>query len=389
VYNPAWPTEWHLQSVLMAWWDYLYTGDLESVEAQYDDLLAKTYLSLSREDGLISTRTGLATRELLESVYYLGDQFEDIVDWPPGTPAGEEHHSYRSPRVEGERDGYVFQPYNTVVNAFHYRAVIAMASLAEALNRLEDARMLRDRAQLLEIAFQTAFFDEDRGIYVDGIGTDHASLHANMFPLAFGLVPDEHLDGVVDFVRSRGMACSVYGAQFLLEGLFDAGAHDYALDLMTSDGVRSWLNMIRVGLTMTTEAWDESFKPNLTCNHAWGSAPANIIPRKLFGIEPIEPGFAAVRIRPRMGDLEEARLRLPTIRGQITASWKRDDLGVRLDVKIPANMRAELWMPACARSVQEAGFDVADHASLEMTAVDDGWKMVSFEAGEYSFEWTE
>ena len=34
--------------------------------------------------------------------------------------------------------------------------------------------------------------------------------------------------------------------------------------------------MIEVGSTMTLEAWDAKYKPNLTWNHAWGAAPANI-----------------------------------------------------------------------------------------------------------------
>ena len=72
-------------------------------------------------------------------------------------------------------------------------------------------------------------------IFIDGIGTDHASLHANMFPLTFGLVPEKHRQTVIEHIKSRGMACSVYGAQHLLDGLYAAGEADYAMSLMTSD----------------------------------------------------------------------------------------------------------------------------------------------------------
>lgn len=37
-----------------------------------------------------------------------------------------------------------------------------------------------------------------------------------MMPLAFGLVPQARKKKVTDFVVSRGMACSVYAAQYLL-----------------------------------------------------------------------------------------------------------------------------------------------------------------------------
>lgn len=387
VYNPAWPTEWHMHSVLMAWWDYLYTGDLESAEVMYDDLMRKTYYTLAGEDGLVSTRTGKATPEFLRSIYFEGDNFSDIVDWPPGTPLGEERGAYAGPSPEGERDGYVFMPFNTVVNSFHYRALRVMSKLAAALGRNRDAGMLDQRADTVFASFQRAFFDDRRGVYVDGIGTEHASLHANMFPLAFGLVPVEHLPAVLEHIKSRKMACSVYGAQFLLEGLFDAGESDYAVALMTADSKRSWINMLRVGSTMTTEAWDEAFKPNLTWNHAWGSAPANIIPRKLFGIEPVEPGYRVARIKPQLAALDEADITVPTIRGDIAAAWRRKREGVTFSVRIPANMSAEVHFPVSVDAVRESGSPVTDQAGVELPDGSSRGSVVFVGAGSYSFSW--
>ena len=85
------------------------------------------------------------------------------------------------------------------------------------------------------------------------------------------------IDKVVDFVRSRNMSCSVYGSQILLEGLFEHGGSKHANELMASKAERSWYNMIRFGSTITMEAWDKRYKPNLDLNHAWGAAPANIL----------------------------------------------------------------------------------------------------------------
>ena len=75
-----------------------------------------------------------------------------------------------------------------------------------------------------------------------------------MFPLAFGLVEDKNIESVLKFIRSRGMACSVYGSQFLLDGVYDAGDDDYGLQLLSSIGERSWYNMIRKGSTISMEA---------------------------------------------------------------------------------------------------------------------------------------
>jgi alpha-L-rhamnosidase len=349
IWNPSWPTEWQMHTVFMAHAHWMQTGDTEHLARNYDHLKAKTLLALAREDGLISTRTGLVTPAVLESLHHVSnrpDIMTDIVDWPPGAPEdGEEAATYRSNTPEGERDGYVFADINTVVNAFHYRSLRMMAQIAGALGKEGDREALLARARKVRASFNEKLFDPERGVYVDGEGVRHASLHANMFPLAFGLVPPGRLEGVVRHIESRGMACSVYGAQYLLEALYAAGEAEYALSLMTSDSKRSWLNMLRVGATMTTEAWDEFYKPNLTWNHAWGSAPANIVARKIAGIEPAAPGFTRIAIAPQLSGLEQGDLKMPTPRGAVRVAWTTDDDGLSFDVTVPANTRAEIVLP--------------------------------------------
>ena len=110
------------------------------------------------------------------------------------------------------------------------------------------------------------------------------------------------------------MACSVYGAQYLLEAVYRLGMDDYALELMTAEHDRGWLNMLRSGSTVTLEAWDWRYKNNLDWNHAWGAAPANIIPRFLAGVRPAEPGFARVLVAPRPGKLLSFDAQAPTTR---------------------------------------------------------------------------
>jgi hypothetical protein len=166
-----------------------------------------------------------------------------------------------------------------------------------------------------------------------------------MFPMAFGMVPEKDIPTVAAFIKSRGMACSVYGSQYLLEALYAAGEADHALKLMTSDDKRSWLNMIRVGSSMTTEAWDEYFKPNLTWNHAWGSAPANIVARKLMGIEPVEPTYRTFRISPQPGSLKQASIEVPCIRGAIKCDLANEEDNWQMTVSVPGNSEAELWLP--------------------------------------------
>jgi hypothetical protein len=231
-----------------------------------------------------------------------------------------------------------------------------MARIAEATGHTADAEAFTRHAAEVRAAFEKAFFDPSRGIYVDGEGVAHASLHANAFPLAFGLVPPDRVQGVVKFLKSRDMNCGPYGAQFLLEGLYDAGAGQAGLSLLTTKTDRGWLNMIRAGSTITTEAWDAKYKKNLTWNHAWGSAPANLIPRKLMGVEPLEPGFGRIRIAPQPASLESAALKMPTIPGTVLVAYRRDGKTIHLDVTIPANTRAEVHVPGAGLStIRESG----------------------------------
>lgn len=339
LFRPTWPTEWIMQTVLMAWEDYLYTGNKEFLDRYYADLKAKTLLALADERGFISTTTGRVTPGVLQSIHFSGT-LRDIVDWPHSGILG------LGKQEEGETDGFVFCDVNTVVNAYHYRALVLMARIAGVTGHGADSLELAGRAAQLKKVFNKMLFDQKRGVYRDGIGTDHASLHANMFPLAFGLVPEKQVPGVTAFIRSRGMACSVYGAQFLLDALYEAGEADYALELLTSTGERSWYNMIRVGATLTMEAWDNKYKPNQDWNHAWGAAPANLIPRRLMGIEPLEPGFSMVGIRPRPGSLLKAEVIHPTIRGEVKVSYENlPGKTFHLKVKIPPTAAAEVFLP--------------------------------------------
>lgn len=337
IHNGTWPTEWILHSVLMAWADYLYTGDKRSIANYYENLKAKTLLGLARDDGLISSKTGLVSREILEKIH-LKDTLRDIVDWPPG--------SFIFGSI-GERDNYHMGVINTVVNAFHYRCLVLMSRIAAALEKEKDATFFANRAQQAAAAINEKLFDEQRGVYIDCEDSTHASLHANMFPSAFALVPPERKDRVVRFITSRGMACSVYGAQYLLEALYNAGQDRYALELMTAQHDRSWPHMLyHVGSTITLEAWDIKYKNNLDWNHAWGAAPANIIPRFLIGVQPLEPGFSVMQIKPQIAHLTYANAAIPTIRGAVRVSIQQNQTCYQLDVTIPGNTLAHVYLPA-------------------------------------------
>jgi alpha-L-rhamnosidase len=318
--HPTWPTEWILHTVLLFYYDYLYTGDISSLSKYYDQLKYKTLIGLEREDGLISSKSEKLTDYYMSKLGFkdVKQRIRDIVDWPPA----QKDTGWKLATSEGERDGYDMVPVNTVVNSFHYYNLKLMSQIAGWLGKKEDSTFFFTRSQTVKETINRKLFDNIKGIYIDGENSAHSSLHANMFPLAFGLVPGDQVKSVVSFIKSRGMACSVYGSQFLLDGLYSVDESGYALDLLTSVSDRSWWNMIRSGSTITMEAWDMKYKPNSDLNHAWGAAPANIITRQLWGIRPVEPGFRKAIIKPQLARLTSSNIIVPTIAGQIIATYK-------------------------------------------------------------------
>lgn len=343
--TPTWPTEWLLHTVLMFHADYMYTGDLEPLEKHYENLKLKTLMDLERNDGLISSKSPNLNKELIKKLGFKkpNTKIKDIIDWPPA----QKDTGWKLATAEGERDGYEIVDTNTAVNAFYYYNLKLMAEIAEALNKEEDAIYFKHKAATTKKTINEKFLDKSKGVYIDGEGSNHSSLHANMLPLAFDLVPKEHVKTVTKFIKTRGMACSVYGAQYLLEGLYKYDEADYALSLITdTTGDRNWWNMIKVGSTMTMEAWDLKYKPNSDWNHAWGTAPLNIVTRHMWGITPITPGFKIAEIKPQLSDLKTSKIKVPTKNGFIYAEFilNNNQEGI-YKIEIPEGMEAEFIMP--------------------------------------------
>ncbi len=320
-YIPTWPTEYKLQSVMMAWYDYLYTGNPDSLRKHYAIIKTKSLEAFINDRFLVEK----APDEGGQS----GPYGRDLVDWP-----------------QSQRDGYEFTRINTVINAFNYKAIKDLGSIAETLGLQEEALHYQRLAAKLKEAINLHLYDRPSGRFKDGEESRHFAQHASAFPLALGAVASALQEPVADYVASRGMAVSVYGSQFLLEALYSAGRPQAALALMNARSGNSWGHMLyALDATIVGEAWDPSQKRNMSFSHAWASAPANLIPRGLFGVVPLTPGFTRFQIKPQPAGLEWARLTLPSIKGPIGVAFKRESGALELTVTIPANTTATVHIP--------------------------------------------
>ena len=134
-------------------------------------------------------------------------------------------------KITGEAIGdiTVIASPNAVVNAFYYKSLCELSFLAEEIGETEDAEYYRIKAEEFKFLYQRIFVSNKTGLIVDAVGSSHSSIHSNMFALDFGLVPFENKGRVVDYIKSKGMECSVYGSQFLLESLIKENENIYAM----------------------------------------------------------------------------------------------------------------------------------------------------------------
>jgi alpha-L-rhamnosidase len=290
------------------------TGDPGVLSANYEAMLGRMRLDRLNAQGLVEKDPGKPS-----------EPEADLVDWPIAN-----------------RDGYVFTRVNTVINAWQFASLIAMANIAGVIGRGAESQRFTALAQRLRDSLNAACLGAD-GTYVDGIGTAHRSQHATAFAVALGIIPENYLAAAGRALASQGMRMSVYGAQFLLEALYRSGQPEAAMKLMTGRGEFSWLHMIDdLHATITTEAWDPKIKPNLTFSHAWGTAPANIVQRFVAGVKVAAPGAARLQIRPEPSGLAFFRATVPTIRGSVEVRYDGRGPARLFQIELPPNVPADI-----------------------------------------------
>lgn len=126
---------------------------------------------------------------------------------------------------------------------------------------LESAASYEAAAVRVAHAYHTTWFDPGSGRYaVDGIG--HRQV-LDVLPLAFDIVPDEHVDsvrrGLIEDleVRTHGhLDCGAVGVRHLLSVLSAAGRDDLAISVLTARTRPGWGAWFAAGESTLLESWD-------------------------------------------------------------------------------------------------------------------------------------
>ncbi len=326
----TWPADYLLCIIFAARADYMATGDDRLLSAWYATLKNNLFTDCMGACGLIrSPEVGESNRNAV------------LVDWPPS-----------------ERDGYDMNaPYNTVLNALQVRAYDDMAYIAGILDHAEDAAAFAALRDGLRTAMIEHLYDPADGLFADGCSeagspVPHKSQHATAYALHAGIYTDAAMaDRMAEAMCDGGkLRVSVYAAFFLLEGLYRVGRGDLAnrllLDEDIADGARTWAYMCdRMHATVTTEAWNERNKPNMTLSHPWGAAPAHMMAFGIFGVRPTSPAYETFDVRPAPYGIGRASMTVPTLSGPIRVAFDTTGDACILTLDVPPNTTATVYPP--------------------------------------------
>ena len=164
----------------------------------------------------------------------------------------------------------------TVINGWAYADYDAMARIAGALGNPSDQTTYQGYADALKTAMNSYLVDAN-GLYVDGLHSDdsqyaNTSQHANMFPLALGMVPAENRDAVIAEIKRQQMNVGMVTLPWLIRAVGEADEGEYLIELFTNEDWLGWAQCLADGATATWESWYSDSTTDESMSHAWGAS---------------------------------------------------------------------------------------------------------------------
>jgi alpha-L-rhamnosidase len=111
--------------------------------------------------------------------------------------------------------------------------------------------------------------------------------------------------------------------------------------------------------------------------------------RVVAGIDtyPQGPGYKHIKIMPHIGgNLTYANADLKTYYGTVSSHWKIDNGKLQLDVEIPANTTATVYVPAkSAEEITEGGNALSSLRDIKIAGTENGYIELDIGSGKYHF----
>ena len=199
-------------------------------------------------------------------------------------------------------------------------------------------------------------------------------------------------------IKSYGnhLTTGFLGTPYLCHVLSRFGYVDVAYSLLMQETYPSWLYPVKMGATTIWERWD-GIKPDSTFqtpgmnsfNHYAYGAIGDWMYRVVAGLDTDEdvPGYKKIKIKPHIGgNLTHAAATLNTYYGKVHSGWKLINGQLILDVEIPANTTAAVYIPAInASSVTENGKTLTSIQEIKIIETSNGYLQLLVGSGKYQF----
>lgn len=356
-------TGWADAATIIPWNMYLAYGDKKVLETQYSSM--KAYVESIRR---------IAKNDLWNSGSHYGD-------WLYFRP------------VDDDNDGRsAVTDKSLIAQCFYAHSTQLLINTARILNRLDDVQQYTELLKRIKTAFMSEYVSPN-GRLSSGTQT------AYVLALNFDMLPENQrkqaAERLAQNIKNYGhLTTGFLGTPYLCHVLTRFGYNDLAYKLLLNDKFPSWLYPVRMGATTIWERWD-GIKPDGTFqsvgmnsfNHYAYGAIGDWMYRKMVGIDTFEDGvgYKHIRIQPHIGGgFSHAAASLETYYGKISNEWKLENGNLKMDVSIPVNTVATVYVPAKAASeITESGKPVSNE---QISGNEDGYIMLKIGSGDYHFE---
>lgn len=276
--------------------------------------------------------------------------------------------------------------------AFFYDAAKRVARLAKIIDKDEDY----EEYTLLAEKIRTAYIDnlKIKGTAKFGLGTQtHQS-----FALKFNLIPEnlrnDAMISLLDTIRIKHndhLSTGIFGTKYLFDVLTDNGKGELAYKIANQKTAPSWGYMLEKGATTLWEHWDYS-DDVYSHNHPMFGSISHWFVHTLAGIGLDEDavGYDKIVIKPEiLGDLSWAKASYNSVQGKVSSSWRVEGSEFNLDVDIPVNSTAKIYIPYNGTDlVFESGDKLTDAEGVSLLKFLDDRVLVEVGSGKYYFKST-
>lgn len=244
-------------------------------------------------------------------------------------------------------------PKDVLGTAYFAYSTKLMAQIAKELEKDKDAVKFNKLFGKIKDAFNKAYVSKDGKIKGD-------TQTSYVLALAFELVDKEKnhkaKEHLVRKIKEKDgyLSTGFVGTKDLMGVLTKIGRSDIAYRLFQNESFPSWFFSVKHGATSIWERWDgwtpengfQNPGMNSFSHYAFGAVGEWMF-KTIGGIDTARAGFKDIIIRPKPGGkIKWARVNYNSINGEIQTDWKIKSGKFILDVTIPANTTATVFVPA-------------------------------------------